>query len=94
MNVEDLFAEIEASDPEFRARWALDEPRFRVGSNLYRLRTTRGWTRQDLARAAGLRERGIARIERGDANPRLDALTRLAIALGVSHADFFQAQAS
>jgi transcriptional regulator with XRE-family HTH domain len=44
----------------------------------------RHWTRAELARRSGVSAELIGRIERGQANPRLDVLARLAHALGVT----------
>lgn len=41
-------------------------------------------TQEELARAADMRQPRIAEIERGDANPTLSTLAKLAAALGVS----------
>lgn len=90
MKAEDFFAQLEAGSPEFRAAWALEEPRVRVAANVYRLRTERGLTQTELARRAGMRQPRIAELERGDSSPNQDTLVRVAIALGVDIADLYQ----
>jgi transcriptional regulator with XRE-family HTH domain len=90
MNSEDLFAKLEDSSPAFREAWALDEPRMRVAQNIYRLRSARGFTQQELARRAGMRQPRIAGLERGDAGSTQDTLVRIAIALDVDIADLYQ----
>jgi transcriptional regulator with XRE-family HTH domain len=57
------------------------ELRARIGTDIQRLRERRGLTRIELARRAGLGRMVESRIERGVANPDLDALQRIAIAL-------------
>jgi transcriptional regulator with XRE-family HTH domain len=84
MRAEDLFAEIERSDPEFRATWAVEGPKLKLGLNVYRLRSERDWTQVELASRAGMSQPRIAEIERGDGNPRFETLIRLANALGAS----------
>jgi transcriptional regulator with XRE-family HTH domain len=90
MKPEDLFAELEESSPAFRKAWVLEEPRMRVAQNIYRLRTERGFTQQELARQAGMRQPRIAELERGDASPTQDTLVRIAIALDVDIADLYE----
>ena len=58
------------------------ELRARIGRDVQGLRERRGLTRSELARRAGLGRMVEGRIERGVANPDLDALQRLAVALG------------
>lgn len=72
------------SDPEFAAAWAIEQPKVNLAANTIRLRRARNMTQADLARAVGVRQPRIAEIERGDANPQLETVARLAHALGVS----------
>lgn len=53
-----------------------------VGTRLRRLRTDRGWTVQHLADRAGISRRLLTQIERGQANPSLVTMTRLARQVG------------
>jgi transcriptional regulator with XRE-family HTH domain len=68
---------------EFARAWALEEPRIALAVNVSRLRLDRGLTQQQLAEAAGMRQPRVAELERGDGNPRLETLIRIANALGV-----------
>ena len=54
-----------------------------TGLNVKRLRLERGLSQEALAAEAGLAMRHLGRIERGQANPTLDVLERLAVALRV-----------
>ncbi|HET7472229.1 MAG TPA: helix-turn-helix domain-containing protein [Candidatus Limnocylindrales bacterium] len=67
-----------AIDAERRAR----ELRARLGTDVRTLRERRGLTRSELARRAGLGRMVESRIERGVGNPDLEALGRIALALG------------
>jgi len=49
-----------------------------------RLRKQRGWTQQQLAERVGVRVLQIRRYESGASQPTLDAVRRLALALGVT----------
>ena len=83
MRASEYFERRAAEDPEFRALQQRPEPHMELGLNVNRLRNERGMTYEEFASATGLRLRRLYEIERGDANPRLKTLTRLAVALGV-----------
>jgi transcriptional regulator with XRE-family HTH domain len=61
-----------------------------VGANIRRLRRAQGETQAELADAAGIDVRGLGSIERGEGNPSLDTLIKLAEALSVSADEFFR----
>jgi transcriptional regulator with XRE-family HTH domain len=61
----------------------------RVGANMLRLRTERGWSQQALAGDANLSLRYLAGVERGEENPSLETLIAIADALAVSPASLF-----
>lgn len=83
LTLEELIA-LQCEDPEFAAGWAEDEPRVHLAVNVYRLRAAAGLTQLQLAEAAKMKQPRIAEIERGDGNPTLLTMTRIAIALGVA----------
>ena len=60
----------------------------RVGRRIRDARKCRGWLQKDLAEAARIPVRTIGRIERGEVDPRLSTLARLAKALGSEPKDF------
>jgi transcriptional regulator with XRE-family HTH domain len=59
-----------------------------IGNRIRELREQKGWFQKDLAQAARLPVRTIGRIERGEVDPRLSTLARLANALGMKPKDF------
>jgi transcriptional regulator with XRE-family HTH domain len=59
----------------------------RFGRNLKRARNRRGWTQEDLGHAADLHSTEIGRLERGDREPRLSTIVKLARALKTTAAD-------
>jgi transcriptional regulator with XRE-family HTH domain len=63
------------------------EPHERFGRNLKRARHARSWTQEALAHAAGLHSTEVGRLERGDREPRLSTIVRLARALELTAAD-------
>lgn len=82
MSSEEMLAHF-CKDEEFARAWALEVPKIALAVNVSKLRFERGLTRQQLAEAAGMRQTRIAELERGDGNPRLETLTRIANALRV-----------
>lgn len=85
---DELFAEIEA-DSEYQEAVRKADVAFGLARNVLRLRVQNGWSQQELARRAGMRQPRIAEIEGAKGNPRLDTLTRIAGALGVTLEDLF-----
>lgn len=61
----------------------------RVGENIRRLRRARGLSQEALAHESGMAMRYLAGIERGEENPSLAFLVRIATALGVTPGDLF-----
>lgn len=54
----------------------------RLGETVRSLRSSRGWSRRELARQTGISVRFLADVEQGNANPSLLLLVELASALG------------
>ena len=57
------------------------------GHNLKALRTARSWTQDHLGELADLNPKYLGEMERGERNPSLDVLWRLARELGVDAAE-------
>ena len=57
------------------------------GHNLKALRTARAWTQDHLGEVANLNPKYLGEMERGERNPSLDVVWRLARALGVDAAE-------
>jgi transcriptional regulator with XRE-family HTH domain len=49
-------------------------------------------SQRDLAEDAGVRQALISQIERGEANPTIDSILRIAVALNVSFSDLFDSR--
>lgn len=61
-----------------------------VGANIRRLRKAMGLSQEALAHKAGMSMRFLAGLERGEENPTMTYLVKLANALDVSPADLFE----
>lgn len=84
MRVDDIFAQIEAEHPELAEIAHEVEPPAVVAVNVVRARSRLGITQAQLADAVGVAQPRIAELERGDANPRLVTLSKIAHALGIT----------
>ncbi|KJV38663.1 helix-turn-helix domain-containing protein [Brevundimonas sp. KM4] len=60
-----------------------------VGANIKRLRKERGLSQEALAGEAGLAMRHIGRIERGEGNPTVSMMDKIATVLGVHPAALY-----
>lgn len=84
-NFQDFVAEIEVqADPEEMRELEAARMRFRLGSRLLQQRVAAGLTQQQLAKASGVAQADISRIERGQANPTSETLQELGRPLGVT----------
>lgn len=59
------------------------DPRERFSVNLRDLREAAGLTQMQLSNASGVHTTEISRLERGERNPRLTTIVKLAAGLGV-----------
>lgn len=75
------YAEVKArllADPATRAAYDAVDPVYQI----IRLRIERGLTQAQLAELVGTKQPSIARLERGQSQPRIDFLRKIAEALG------------
>jgi transcriptional regulator with XRE-family HTH domain len=68
-----------------------NSPVFHLGDVIRKLRNERGLNLVQLSKLAGVNKATISEIERGEANPRADTLTKIAVALGVTSAQMYAA---
>lgn len=61
-----------------------------LGRKVKELRLSLKLTQRDLAEGAGIRQALVSQIERGEANPTLESILRIATALEVSFAELFE----
>jgi ribosome-binding protein aMBF1 (putative translation factor) len=65
-------------DPEFRAEWDALEPEFAIIQAMIDARKNSGITQKELSVKTGIAQGDISKIEKGNANPSLNTLKRLA----------------
>lgn len=56
----------------------------KLGDNLKRIRTEKGFSQTDIAKSLGVSRGFVSNIENGKRNPTLSTITRLASAVGVT----------
>jgi XRE family transcriptional regulator, regulator of sulfur utilization len=89
--LEDIEAEAKAAGPETVAQLRGFQNQFRLASELLTLRCESNMTQKQLAKAAGIQQADISRIERGEINPTTATVGRLAAAFGVGFG-FYRAE--
>lgn len=88
-DIDALVEELEAQSAENAEsiaqgrRWVADNF-YLSAPSLARLRLSQGWSQAELARRAGTSQSYVARLERGQIDPQLSTLRKLASVLGVS----------
>ncbi|MCL2634720.1 MAG: helix-turn-helix domain-containing protein [Oscillospiraceae bacterium] len=65
-------------DPEFKAEWDALEPEFTIIQAMIDARKSSGITQKQLSEKTGIAQGDISKIEKGEANPSLKTLKRLA----------------
>jgi ribosome-binding protein aMBF1 (putative translation factor) len=79
---DELIAE-QVTDPAFRNEWERTAVARAVALRLLRYRSERELSQRDLAKLLDMEQPQVARLERGDVNPTLETLMRLAGALDI-----------
>ena len=77
-----LYLEEQLKDPVFRKYWEEDEAEFQLRLAIIDARNETGMTQEQLAKASGLNQRVISRIQTGNANPTLRTIGKLARGFG------------
>lgn len=68
-------------DPAFKAEYDRQQPEFAVIEAMLKARVEKGFTQAKLAKKIGTKQSVISRLERGNANPSIGFLQKLAAAL-------------
>lgn len=79
----DSYLKEQLKDPEFRAEYEALEPEFAIMQAMIDARKATGMTQKQLADATGINQADISKLERGNANPSLRTLQRLASGMGM-----------
>ncbi len=79
---DELLAE-QMTDAAFRAEWERTAVARAVALRILRYRSERALSQRDLSKILDMEQPQVARLERGDVNPTLETLMRLAGALGI-----------
>lgn len=69
-------------DPEFAEEVKKLEPEYQIINQLIKARTEQNMTQEELARKIGTKQGNISRLEKGNANPSLQFLKKVARGLG------------
>ena len=76
-------------DPEFQREYEALEPEFEIIRAMVAARTEAGMTQKQLADVTGIAQGDISKLERGNANPSLRTLKRIAADMGMQvHIEF------
>jgi ribosome-binding protein aMBF1 (putative translation factor) len=78
-----VLAEHLDKNEEFRAEWERTALARFIALEVLRHRTDRGWSQRKLGEVLGMTQPQVARLERGDVNPNMDTLIRVASGLGI-----------
>jgi predicted transcriptional regulator len=68
-------------NPETRREYERLAPRYKVISELIRMRIKKNLTQEQLAKKAGTQQSAVARIESGNINPSIEQIDKLARAM-------------
>lgn len=80
---DELIAEELRNNPAFRAEWERTALARAVAVAVIRCRADRDLSQRDLAGILGMEQPQVARLERGDVNPSMETLMRVASGLGI-----------
>jgi transcriptional regulator with XRE-family HTH domain len=83
---EQLLAEEQVRDPEFRVEWQRLAPARAFSIALLRYRTEKGLTQRGLAQELGVSQPRVAKLESGEHNPSIDSIINAVKRLGIEFA--------
>ena len=79
---DDYLKETLAKDPELRNEYQNLEPEFSVIQAIIDARVSSGMSQQEISKKTGIAQGDISKIERGNGNPSVKTLQRLAAGMG------------
>ena len=80
----DEYLNDQLKDPEFKKEWDALEPEFTIVQAILDARHKSGLTQKELSEKTGITQADISRLEKGNANPSLRTLRRLAAGMGMN----------
>ena len=80
-------------DPEFKAEYEALAPEYEIIQAMIDARHASGLTQKELAERTGIAQGDISKLEKGNANPSLKTLKRLADGMGMTLKIAFEPQA-
>lgn len=70
--------------PSFKAEWDALQPELTIAQAMIDVRKESGLTQKQLSERTGIAQADISKLERGNANPSLRTLQRLAAGMGMN----------
>ncbi len=83
MTTLDDYLNEQLKNPEFKKEYEALEPEFNIIKAMIEARQATGITQKELSERTGIAQGDISRLERGNANPSLRTLQRLAEGMGM-----------
>ncbi len=78
------FLQEQLQDPEFRKEYEALQPERAVIQAMIDARRASGFTQKELSERTGIAQGDISKLEKGNANPSIRTLQRLASAMGMT----------
>ena len=78
----DDFLEEQLKDPEIKKEWDTLQPEMAIIQAILDARINSGLTQKELSKRTGIAQGDISKLERGNANPSIRTLQRLAAGMG------------
>ena len=78
----DEYLKKQLEDPEFKKEYDALEPEYAIIRQLIQARNELNLTQEELAQKIGIKQSNISRLERGNSNPSINFLKKVAAGLG------------
>ena len=79
----DDFLQKQLQDPEFKKEYEALQPEHAIIQAIIDARKQSGLTQKELSKRTGIAQSDISKLERGNANPSIRTLQRLAVGMGM-----------
>ena len=78
------YLNVQLQRPSFKAEWDALQPELTIAQAMIDARKESGLTQKQLSERTGIAQADISKLERGNANPSLRTLQRLAAGMGMN----------